>query len=112
MTIDAPLHLHRATVQQDWVDYNGHMNEAYYLLIFSHATDDFMDFGGMHAAYRKRANASVYTLETHIVYVLEVSVDEEVRVETQLLGQIVLPDRLALEYCAHSDLAFSVTPCK
>ncbi len=86
MTIDAPLHLHRATVQQDWVDYNGHMNEAYYLLIFSHATDDFMDFAGMHAAYRKRANASVYTLETHIVYVLEVSVGEEVRLETQILG--------------------------
>ena len=46
MTIDAPLCLHRATVKPDWLDYNGHMNEAYYVLVFSNATDAFMDYAG------------------------------------------------------------------
>jgi betainyl-CoA thioesterase len=62
------------------------MNEAYYVLVFSHATDDFMDFVGLDMAYRKRANASIYTLETHVVYLLEVGVAAPLTVETQLLG--------------------------
>ncbi len=86
MTIDAPLCLHRATVRPDWLDYNGHMNEAYYVLVFSHATDAFMDFAGQHSEYRKRSNTSIYTLETHVMYLQEVSEGGAVRVETQLLG--------------------------
>ncbi|MDH3228559.1 MAG: thioesterase family protein [Alphaproteobacteria bacterium] len=86
MTIDAPLCLHRATVKPEWLDYNGHMNEAYYVLVFSHATDAFMDFAGQDAAYRARTNTSIYTLETHVMYLQEVSGGEAVRVETQLLG--------------------------
>ena len=86
MKIEAPLVLHHATVESGWVDYNGHMNEAYYVLVFSHATDDFMDFAGLDEAYREAANASVYTLESHILYVMEVSEGAALRVETQLLG--------------------------
>ena len=84
--IDAPLCLYRTEVRPEWLDYNGHMNEAYYVLVFSHATDAFMDFAGQDAAYRARANCSIYTLETHVMYLQEVSEGEPVRVETQLLG--------------------------
>ena len=45
-----------------------------------------MDFAGQDAGYRERSNASIYTLETHVVYLQEVSGGEEVRVDTQLLG--------------------------
>jgi acyl-CoA thioester hydrolase len=86
MTIDAPLCLYRTTVKAEWLDYNGHMNEAYYVLIFSKSTDAFMDYAGQDADYRKRTNTSVYTLETHVMYLQEVSEGEAVRVETQLLG--------------------------
>lgn len=86
MPIDAPLILHRTTIKPEWLDYNGHMNEAYYVLVFSHATDDFMDFAGMHADYRARANASVYTLETHVVYLLEAGEGAPLTVETRLIG--------------------------
>ena len=85
MTIEAPLNLHRETVQPDWIDYNGHLNEAYYLLIFSHATDAFMDEVGLHDAYRRANSLSVYTLETHIGYLDEVGEGVEVRVATTLL---------------------------
>ncbi len=86
MKIEAPLALHHATVESAWVDYNGHMNEAYYVLVFSHATDDFMDFAGLGEVWREAANASVYTLETHIVYLMEVAAGAALRVDTQLLG--------------------------
>lgn len=86
MAIDAPLRLYEATVRPDWVDYNGHMNEAFYVLVFSRTTDAFMDITGMDEAYRRRANASVYTLETHVMYLQEVSEGAAMRVETQLLG--------------------------
>lgn len=84
--MDAPLTLHRERVEPDWLDYNGHMNEAYYVLVFSHATDDFMDFVGLDMDYRKRANASIYTLETHVVYLQEVGVGAPLSIETQLVG--------------------------
>ncbi len=83
--IDAPLRLYRTTVKPEWLDYNGHMNEAYYVLVFSHATDAFMDYAGQDEAYRVRSNCSIYTLETHVVYLQEVSQGEALRIETQLL---------------------------
>jgi acyl-CoA thioester hydrolase len=86
MTIDAPLCLYRTAVKPEWLDYNGHMNEAYYVLIFSKSTDEFMDYAGQDAGYRTRTNTSIYTLETHVMYLQEVSEGEAVRVETQLLG--------------------------
>lgn len=86
MPIDTLLCLYRTTVKPEWLDYNGHMNEAYYVLIFSKSTDAFMDFAGQDEAYREATNTSIYTLETHVMYLQEVAVDEPVRVETQLLG--------------------------
>ena len=61
MTIDAPLCLYRTAVKPEWLDYNGHMNEAYYVLIFSKSTDEFMDYAGQDAGYRTRTNTSIYT---------------------------------------------------
>ncbi len=82
---DGLLTLHRDRVLAEWIDYNGHLNEAYYLLIFSRATDAFMDHIGMDAAMREKTNTSIYTLETHITYLQEVGEGEMVEVETRLL---------------------------
>lgn len=38
---------YRTPVQEDWVDYNGHLRDAYYLLIFSYATDALMERIGL-----------------------------------------------------------------
>ena len=55
-TIDAPLNLHRATVLPEWLDYNGHMNVAYYVLAFDHSTDALLDFIGFDTPYREASN--------------------------------------------------------
>lgn len=80
-----PLRLLRERVRPDWIDYNGHLNEAYYLLIFSHANDAFMDHVGLDAAGRAAMGTSIYTLEAHISYLDEVGEGAEVAVATQLL---------------------------
>ena len=73
-------------VRPEWVDYNGHLNEAYYLLIFSHCTDAFMGHIGLEPGAEARKINSLYTLETHIRYLDECKEGDEVSVATQLLG--------------------------
>ena len=86
MKIEAPLHLHNESVQADWIDYNGHMNLAYYVLIFDHATDAFLDYIGMTAEFRDAHHASTFAAELHVTYHKEVGVGDEVSISTQLLG--------------------------
>ena len=85
MKIDAPLVLHHGTIQGDWIDYNGHMNVAYYVLVFDNATDALLDYLGMDEAYRSRTGFTTYVLETHVTYDRELKENDPVRVETQLL---------------------------
>lgn len=98
----APLKLHQEAILPEWVDYNGHLNESYYVLIFSHATDAFMDYIGLDDATRRRTLCSLFTLENHVNYLSEVRVGTVVRVESrivrhdakriQLYHEMFLPD--------------------
>ncbi|MDH3315100.1 MAG: thioesterase family protein [Gammaproteobacteria bacterium] len=85
MEIKAPLVLHQGTIKGDWIDYNGHMNVAYYVLVFDHATDALLDYLGMDEGYRANTGFTTYVLETHVTYDRELKEDDPVRVETQLL---------------------------
>ncbi|MDZ7841863.1 MAG: thioesterase family protein [Gammaproteobacteria bacterium] len=78
--------LYRDRVRAEWVDYNGHMSEAFYVLVFGYATDAFYDLIGMDDGYRRRELRSVYTLESHIFYLQEIGKGEELVVRTQVLG--------------------------
>ncbi len=85
MSIPAPLELHRELILPDWIDYNGHMNVSYYVLVFDHATDQFLDYIGLTAAFRAAGSVSAFTAELHVNYVREVKEGDEVFVTTQLL---------------------------
>lgn len=84
--MSATLRPHREAVRPEWADYNKHLNDAFYLVIFSHATDHMMDQIGLDAAGRERSNHSLFTAELHLNYLKEVKVGAEVRVETTFLG--------------------------
>ncbi len=86
MNIEAPLVLHNEPVLPEWIDYNGHMNLAYYVLIFDHATDAFLDFIGLTAQFRNINKCSTFAAELHVTYEQEVRLGDEVIVKTQLLG--------------------------
>ncbi len=84
-TIDAPLNLHRATVLPEWLDYNGHMNVAYYVLAFDHSTDALLDFIGFDTPYREASNCSTFALECHVTYLRELGGSEGIRFTQRLL---------------------------
>jgi acyl-CoA thioester hydrolase len=81
----AALPLYRAVIQPEWIDYNGHLRDAYYGLIVSFAIDDFMDHTGLDAAYRERTRCTLYTLELHLHYTHEVKSTDELDVSTSVL---------------------------
>ncbi|NEE34610.1 thioesterase, partial [Streptomyces sp. SID7982] len=55
------LPLFHRTVRPEWIDYNGHMSEAFYVLVFGYATDAMMIETGLHAGYRESTGCSLYT---------------------------------------------------
>jgi acyl-CoA thioester hydrolase len=76
----------RGPVDTAWVDYNGHLNDAYYLVIFSLCTDALMVHIGLDAAGRAATGHTMYTLEVHLNYLQEVHAGVAVEVRTQILG--------------------------
>ncbi len=75
----------RLSVEPDWVDYNGHMNLAFYVLAFDKATDNFYDQLGIGLDYRAREDSSMFTLGINVDYRREVFADDELLITTQLL---------------------------
>ncbi|WPN97897.1 thioesterase family protein [Pseudomonas sp. MUP55] len=80
------LKTYTTKIQPDWVDYNGHLRDAFYLLIFSYATDALMDILGLDSDNREASGHSLFTLELHLNYLHEVKLGAEVQVHTQLIA--------------------------
>ena len=83
--IAAPLCLYRPTVLPDWVDYNGHMSESCYLLVFGDNSDAFFRLVGIDEGYRDQGGRSLYTVQTHIHNIREAAEGEPLRLTLQLL---------------------------
>jgi acyl-CoA thioester hydrolase len=69
----------------DWVDYNGHMNDAAYAIVFSRSVDALMDRVGLDAAARKRTGQSLFTLQMMLHYFKEAKEGDALAVSCQLL---------------------------
>jgi len=82
--IAAPLRLHRTSVIPAWVDYNGHMSESCYLLVFGDNADAFFRFIGIDEQYRA-AGHSLYTVDTRLHHRREVGEGEPLELTLQLL---------------------------
>jgi acyl-CoA thioester hydrolase len=76
---------YRVGIEAGWIDYNGHLRDAYYGLILSYATDDLMDQVGLDAAYRESTHCTLYTLEVHLHYLHEVKSTDLLEVESLVL---------------------------
>jgi acyl-CoA thioester hydrolase len=73
-------------VLPEWIDANGHLNLAYYVVLFDLATDLLYDVLGLGQAYRDATGDSTFTAETHTLYEREVRLGERVRIVPHLLG--------------------------
>jgi len=83
--LDQPLILHHDTVRPEWVDYNNHMTESRYTQVFGDASDALFRYIGVDGDYHDRG-FSYFTVETHMNFLREVSVDQPIHVGTRLLG--------------------------
>jgi acyl-CoA thioester hydrolase len=86
MDFQTPFARHVEPVRPEWIDYNGHMNVAYYLIVFDNATDAFFDALGFDAAWRAASGRSFFAVEGHIRYLGETKLGQDLAVETRLLG--------------------------
>jgi len=85
-TTTRALPAYRCDVLPEWIDYNGHMSEAFYVLVFGFATDQVMDEMGMDQVYRQDTGNSLYTVEGHIRYLMETGQGAELTVTTDIVN--------------------------
>jgi acyl-CoA thioester hydrolase len=83
--VPAPLRLHETKVAAEWVDYNGHLSEWAYLLVFGDNADAFFRYFGVDEGYRA-AGQSLYTAETHLRHLREARLGELLRLTLRVLG--------------------------
>jgi acyl-CoA thioester hydrolase len=85
MSAASELPVYRATIEPAWIDFNGHVRDAYYALVASYAVDDVMDHLGLDAPYRARTHCTLYTLELHFHYLHEIKSSDDLGVLSSIL---------------------------
>ena len=85
MAFPAPFIGQLQKVEDQWIDYNGHFNMAYYNVLFDRAGDEAFALVGLGPGYVKSTNCSFFTLEAHVTYVGELHAGDTVRISTQFL---------------------------
>jgi len=78
--------VHTEAIRPEWIDYNGHMNVAWYVLIFDHGVDGLWDDLGLDAAYREESGGTTFAVECHVSYLRELREGDPVAVTAQLLA--------------------------
>jgi len=72
-------------VKEDWIDINGHMNMAYYIILFDQALTNFLEEIDLGSNYIRESGKSVFALENHVTYQHELKQGDPVCVHFQLL---------------------------
>jgi acyl-CoA thioester hydrolase len=72
-------------LEPQWIDYNGHLNVAYYNVLFDRAVDEVYELLGLGPSYLERTRHSTMVVEAHVRYLRELKLDDPVRVAIQLI---------------------------
>lgn len=83
--IEKPIEVQRRRITADWADYNGHTNDSRYMQLSSEALDVFFRSIGFSNDYLATGR-SFYTLESHIRYINESKVGDEIVVTAQVIS--------------------------
>jgi acyl-CoA thioester hydrolase len=83
--VPAPFVCSVMTVEPQWIDYNGHLNVAYYNVLFDRAVDELYELVGLGPDYLKEHKHSTMVVEAHVRYLREVREGDPVRISVQLL---------------------------
>lgn len=82
----AGVKIYDTAVSPQWIDYNGHLRDGYYTVIFSSAVDALMDRVGLDENYRKATGCTLYTLEMHLHFLHEVKQSDSLAVQVRILA--------------------------
>jgi acyl-CoA thioester hydrolase len=80
-----PSPLFTTAVDSAWIDYNGHMNDAYYALVFSRTGDKLLEAIGLETQGRDRTSRTIYTTTLTIHYHHEVREGERLAADARVL---------------------------
>ncbi len=72
-------------VEKQWIDLNGHMNMAYYNVLFDETSDTILSLVGVGWDYTQQGAGSTFTAEVHVSYLKELNDADPVRIAYQLL---------------------------
>src|SRR5437763_5263156 len=73
-------------IEPHWIDYNGHLNMAYYNVMFDRAIDELWLTLGIGPAYMRTRHGSTFTAECHVRYLREVHLGESGQVSIVVLA--------------------------
>ena len=82
----APFVSSQMRIEPHWIDYNGHLNMAYYHVLFDNALGEALSLVGLGEDYIRERGMSFFTGEVHVIYKRELHLDDPVRVRLQLVG--------------------------
>jgi acyl-CoA thioester hydrolase len=85
-SIPAPYLNETQSVLAEWIDLNGHMNIAYYLMVFDRAFEEAYEQMGLTMEALEKTGSSTFVAEMHITYQRELMQGDPLRVATQLIG--------------------------
>jgi acyl-CoA thioester hydrolase len=73
-------------IEPAWIDYNGHLNMAYYNVLFDRAIDELWLELGIGPTYMKERHGSTFTAECHLRYLREIDQDDPVQIAILLVA--------------------------
>ena len=74
------VHIADQIIKKEWIDYNDHMNMAYYVLVFDVVWEIILKKFKMGESSAKSSNMSTMVVETHTTYNNEVKLGDEVEI--------------------------------
>ncbi len=84
--LSSGLFVSNGVVKEEWIDINGHMNVAYYVLAFDQGVDALWSQVGITDEYIESRQQSTFAVESHVTYQKELKLGERFRIVTKLLA--------------------------
>jgi acyl-CoA thioester hydrolase len=86
LNLSAPFLSSVMQIEPQWIDYNGHLNMAYYNVMFDRAIDELWLKLGIGPGYMKARQGSTFTAECHVRYLREIHLGDPVQISILLVG--------------------------
>jgi acyl-CoA thioester hydrolase len=86
LDLSAPFDRYRSRVLPAWIDANAHMNMAYYMVVFDHASELLLAQAGLSSeCYTQNALGMLFVVEAHIEYQRELAENAPIAVSSQII---------------------------